>query len=530
MQDATLTEIFLRFGLAALLGFAIGLERALGEGEEAENRHTGVRDFVLFALTGALAAFIALETGYDFLLPAGFFGFLLLLLSGYWREYLRDRDADPGITTEAAAILAFLLGALVVQDLAGPTAATSVAIAVGILILAVLSQAGPIAAFRRHVRRFELDAALKLLVISFIVLPILPRVSLDRYIALPLGEVRAVEPARGLVVVATSPGAARRTGERLGVYVEGGGYVGEAEVAAAGPERLRLRLPQAALEHLRPGMKLRAEFALRPLSVMLSAIQPYKVWLIVILVSFVSFIGYVLVKVFGSRAGIGLTGLVGGLASSTATTLSFARRSLESPALNRHFAVAVLLASTVMFPRLLMQIAVVNPALMLRMGVPVLVMAGTGFALAGWCFVRERREAPESEALTLSNPFSLKAALQFALVFAVILMITRLAIAYLGDAWLPVVALVSGLTDADAIAFSVSDAQQAGLITLDWAAFNAVLGAIANTFMKLLLILSLGDRGLFKKLVVPVVVVGVAGLASAWLYYDLPWTLAPGAG
>ena len=249
-------------------------------------------------------------------------------------------------------------------------------------------------------------------------------------------------------------------------------------------------------------------------------IRPYKIWLIVILVSFISFVGYVLVKVFGSSAGIGLTGLVGGLASSTVTTLSFARRSVESPALNQHFMVAILLASTVMFPRLLMQIAVVNQALMMRMVVPIMVMAGTGFAVAVWYFLRSRKESAEAETLTLSNPFSLKSALNFALVFATILMVTRLAITYLGEAWLPVVALVSGLTDADAIAFSVSDAQQDGLISLDWAAFNAVLGAIANTFMKLMLVYSLGDKGLFKKLIGPVVIIGIAGLGSAFLYYD----------
>ena len=64
---------------------------------------------------------------------------------------------------------------------------------------------------------------------------------------------------------------------------------------------------------------------------MLSALRPYRIWLIVVLVSFISFVGYVLIKLLGSSAGIGLTGLIGGLASSTVTTLSFARRSVETP-------------------------------------------------------------------------------------------------------------------------------------------------------------------------------------------------------
>ena len=100
-------------------------------------------------------------------------------------------------------------------------------------------------------------------------------------------------------------------------------------------------------------------------------------------------------------------------------------------------------------------------------------------------------------------------------------MATRLAITYLGEAWLPVVAIVSGLTDADAIAFSLSDAQRSGLISLDWASFNVVLGALSNTFMKLFLVFSLGDRGLFKHLLLSVLVMGAAGIITMLLYYDL---------
>jgi uncharacterized membrane protein (DUF4010 family) len=272
---------------------------------------------------------------------------------------------------------------------------------------------------------------------------------------------------------------------------------------------------------LQPGTELRAEVGLRVLTVMLSAIQPYKVWLIVILVSFVSFIGYVLVKIFGSSAGIGLTGLVGGLASSTVTTLSFARRSKESPGLNRDFAIAIILASTIMFPRLLLQIAVVNLQMMLRMAVPVLIMTITGMAVAAFYYFRPRERAGKNETLALSNPFSLKSSITFALVFASILMLTRLAITYLGDAWLPLVALISGLTDADAIAFSVSDAEQAGLISLDWAAFNVVIGAIANTLMKLFLVFTLGDRQLFKNLLGAVLIIVASGLISSFLFFDL---------
>ena len=513
INDPPLVDIFLRFGLAALLGFAIGLERTMGVDDKSQS-HTGLRDFVLFGLLGAVSTFIAMELESVLVFLAGTCVFTVLLFSGYWRDFLRAPDGDPGITTEAAAVLTFFLGALAVEG------EMVTAIAVGIVILAVLSQGMALGAFTRNVKRFELEAALKLLVISFIILPILPHTSLDQYLSLPLGEVKQVQQADRQVTLELVPGIAYELGEQVRIYDGEAGAIGNLEVQAISPSEMIGRYRGDNFESIQTGVKLRSEFGIQVVSVMLSAVRPYKVWLIVILVSFISFVGYVLVKVFGSSAGIGLTGLVGGLASSTVTTLSFARRSLESPALNQHFAVAILLASTVMFPRLLMQIAVVNQALMMRMVVPIMVMAVTGVGVAIWYFIRARKDSSEAESLTLSNPFSLKSALSFALVFASILMITRLAITYLGEAWLPVVALVSGLTDADAIAFSVSDAQQDGLITLDWAAFNAVLGAIANTFMKLMLVYSLGDKGLFRKLLGPVVIIGCAGLGSAFFYYD----------
>jgi len=149
--------------------------------------------------------------------------------------------------------------------------------------------------------------------------------------------------------------------------------------------------------------------------------------------------------------------------------------------------------------------------------------------MAGILYFRSRQPDTESANVEFTNPFSLKSAVSFGLVFAGILMFTRLATFYLGDAWLPVVAIVSGLTDADAIAFSVSSLQASGLIHIDWAAFNLVLGAISNTFMKLFLVLGLGDRALFKKLLGPFVIIGIVGLATMLLYYDLSAAL-PAAG
>ena len=511
MHDLPLTEVFARFGLTVLLGFMIGLER---DTSDNKNPHTGLRDFVLFALLGATSAYAAVLLESVVVVIIGFVGFMVLLFSGFWAEYHRHEDREPGVTTETAAIMTYFLGVLVMHGI------QVVAIALSIVVLVVLSQTKAIGKFRSSVQRFELDAALKLLIITFIVLPVLPHKPLDEYATISMGQIIETNPANQSLLINLVPGVEYEAGDSVRIYIPDGASLGTVTINEFDGSQVRGVYEGTSFARLGTGNTIDAEFGIPFVSVMLSAINPYKVWIIVILVSFISFIGYVLVKIFGSRAGIGLTGLVGGLASSTVTTLSFARRSRETPALNTLFAIAVILASTVMFPRLLMQIAVVNRALMERMAVPIAVMAVTGVLVAAWYFLRSREKSQASQTLSLHNPFSLKSAITFAMVFATILMVTRLAITYLGNAWLPLVAVVSGLTDADAIAFSVSDAEQAGLISLDWAAFNVVLGAVANTFMKLLLVLSLGDRGLFKQLLGAVIIIGVAGLASAFFYYD----------
>ncbi|MBI2969397.1 MAG: MgtC/SapB family protein [Gammaproteobacteria bacterium] len=509
-HDALLT-LFMRLGIAALLGFLIGLEREMGA---QPNPHGGIRDFVMFALLGAVSALAAIMFDNAWLILVGFLGVLTLVVSGYWITVLRNPSEDSGITTEVAAVLTFFMGVLAMKG------ALALAVALGILVLAVLSQKVAIRGFGKSVQRFELDAALQFLIITFIVLPILPNRTLDAYFTLPVGTVTSVEPAAQILSIKPARGYAFSAGSAVTVYSSAQGRLGELTVGRVGSDEVSGHFEGDDLTRIAPGTDLRGPIGVEFISTLLSALNPYKIWLIVVLVSFVSFVGYVLIKIMGTGAGIGLTGLIGGLASSTVTTLSFSRRSVEMPQWNRNFAVAVILASSVMFPRLLLQIGIVNQALMKNMAVPILVMGATGLVMAGFFYLRRPSQATEPGEMSFSNPFSLKSAITFGLVFATILMVTRLAIAYLGEAWLPLIAVVSGLTDADAIAFSLSDAQQAGIISLDWASFNLVLGALSNTFMKLFLVSTLGHRGLFKNLLAAFLIIGAAGIVTMYFYYE----------
>jgi uncharacterized membrane protein (DUF4010 family) len=505
-----LLALFMRLAIAALLGFMIGLERTYWG---RPNPHGGIRDFVMFTLLGAVSGLAAIIFDNTWLIVAGFAGFLVLLVSGYWLDARRNPEEDTGITTEMAAVLSFFLGVLIVKGV------LALSIAVGILLLVVLSQKPIIEAFGKRIERFELSAALQFLIITFIVLPVLPNKTLDVYFTLPMGEVIAVDQETHLISIKPHKAYQFDAAAPFSLYTEQG-RVGELSIRHADADEVFGHVESTDVSGLRPGVALRGPLGVDFISTLLSALNPYKIWLIVVLVSLVSFVGYVLIKVLGTGAGIGLTGLVGGLASSTVTTLSFARRSMEMPQLNRNFAVAVVLASSVMFPRLLLQIGIVNQALMKNMAVPILVMGATGLLLAVIFFYSARRKTVVSQEMSFSNPFSLKSAITFGLVFATILMVTRLAIEYLGEAWLPVIAIVSGLTDADAIAFSLSDAQQAGVISLDWASFNLVLGALSNTFMKLFLVFTLGHRGLFKNLLAAFLIIGAVGIVTMYFYYD----------
>ena len=503
-----LLQVFVQFGLAGLVGFLLGLEREMSA---KEGYQIGIRDFVFFALLGATSAFIAGQFSNAWIIIAVLAGVIVVLTTQYWANHRED----IGITTEVAAVLTFLLGVLLVME------ATELAIAIAIVASTILFQKEMIRSLKTRIQTYELGAVLKFLVITFIILPVLPRQTLDTYISTVVGEVSAIDIDTQTVEISMEPWKSVETGDKVLLYGPNWQLAGTVTVTSTYRETARAVYTGENFDNITDGNIARIPFGIEFINTALSALKLYKLWLIVVLVSFISFIGYILIKLIGSGAGIGLTGLVGGLVSSTVTTLSFARRSKESPALNKSFAVAVILAASIMFPRLLVEIGVVNITLMKSMALPILVMGLTGLCIAGYYFIRSQRAEPEIQSMQFDNPFSLKSSINFALVFALILVITRLATTYLGTAWLPLVAIVSGLTDADAIAFSISDAQQAGMITTEWASFNLVLGALSNTFMKLFLVFTLGHRALFKHLLVSFLVIGTVGIVTMVFYYDM---------
>ncbi|MGM0654574.1 MAG: MgtC/SapB family protein [Thermodesulfobacteriota bacterium] len=499
---------FINFGLAALVGFAIGLERDMAG---SKNPHAGTRDFILIPLIGAVSGYLSQYFQSPWIIMGGFIGTLSFLLSGYWI----DRKHDTGITTEVAMILTFFLGVLIIIGF------KEMAISISIVILVILSHKKAIQSFTNKLHRFELQAAIKFLVITFIIFPVFPNQPLSDYMKSTLGTVETYDESSRTLSIQMDYIPSLQSGDVIILYNSSGERLGPYTVKTNKKKIVRGIFQKDIENQPVKGDTLEKSIEIIWLYNILKALNPHKIWLIVILVSFISLVGYIAVKILGPGAGIGLTGFIGGLASSTVTTVSFAKRSLESPAFNRSFAVAILLASAIMFPRLLLEIAIVNQAMLKKIALPIGIMGITGIILALYFSLKRKKENPENTtSMQLANPFCLKSAITFGAIFSTILVLTRLATVYLGDQWLPVVSVISGLVDVDAIAFSLSDAQKAGIISLDWASLNLVIGAISNTLVKLFYVFTLGDRRLFRQLAISFIIVCISGIIIVAFYYD----------
>ncbi|MBW6474665.1 MAG: MgtC/SapB family protein [Anaerolineaceae bacterium] len=213
--------------------------------------------------------------------------------------------------------------------------------------------------------------------------------------------------------------------------------------------------------------------------------NPFQIWLMVVLVSGIGFSGYVMMKLLGASRGINLTGIFGGLASSTATTISFSSASREYPEMSKYYANAVVLASTVMFPRIFILILIIHPPLAMKVLIPLLLMLLTGLITI---FFVQRNDRKKEEAVhpefTITNPLKLSTAIKFGLFFAVILIMVEYAQRYLGTSGVYLTSLVAGLTDVDAISLSLSRLANRSQIALDVAGSAVIIAALVNTITK----------------------------------------------
>jgi uncharacterized membrane protein (DUF4010 family) len=248
----------------------------------------------------------------------------------------------------------------------------------------------------------------------------------------------------------------------------------------------------------------------------LDVINPSKIWLMVVLISGLNFASYLLVKVVGAEHGIGLTGLLGGLVSSTAVTLGFAQRSRQKPAQVSQLALGILVAWTVMFFRVVVLVAAVDRSLVARVA---LAMLGFGLPSLAICWLLWRRQRP-SEKASLSageNPFELGEAIRFGMLFGLITFVAKAAQVYLGDAGLYLAGAVAGLTDVDAISLSMAQLALADPSNAEPAARTIVIAVASNTLFKAGMVGFLGAAGLRRIILPATALILVGAIASGVL-------------
>ena len=410
-----LSELLTRFGIALAIGLLIGIERE----REKPGTFAGIRTIPLITLLGCASALISDEFA-PYMFPAAFAILAAFVLRSY---ILMGTTASPGITTEVASLLSYVLGGLVWWGL------TAFAAAMAVVIVLLLAAKEPLHRLSNHVGHHDIIAAMQFGVLTLVILPILP----DR---------------------------------------------------TFGP---------------------------------LDVLNPHTIWMMVIFIAGVNLVGYALVKMLGSNQGITLAGLLGGIASSTALTVGFARRSRGEGNLARPFALAILIASTIMFARVLVIVASISAPLGRILLAPMAGIMAVGVLLCFGFWYALRRQSDyktESGSVPVSNPLEIWTALQFGLLFGLILFVSKAAQTFTGSSGILLSSSIAGLADMDAIALSLASLVDSGSVPAETAAKGVILAALTNTAMKASLVAVIGIPSLRRYLVPAFGMLIIAGLIT----------------
>ncbi len=242
----------------------------------------------------------------------------------------------------------------------------------------------------------------------------------------------------------------------------------------------------------------------------LNVLNPYSIWLMVVLVSGISFLGYVMIKVLGPRQGLIVSGLLGGLVSSTAVTASFSQRSRDEPELAVPMAMAIAVSWTTMFLRVLVVVGILHWPLLRLLWPTFLASTLVGLGYAALSLRRASRTT--AHEIAYDNPFQITPALKFGLIYAVVLVVARAAQEYLGDAGVYLSSAAAGLVDLNAISLSLARMTVRGSVAVELAAQGLVIAAVANTLVKGGIVLTGGAPGL-RRALWPVLALMVAAAA-----------------
>ncbi|MEW5849620.1 MAG: MgtC/SapB family protein [Myxococcota bacterium] len=250
----------------------------------------------------------------------------------------------------------------------------------------------------------------------------------------------------------------------------------------------------------------------------LGTINPFKVGWMVVLIAGIGFVGYVAVRALGPGKGLGLTGLVGGLVSSTAVTLSFSGRARREPELAPSCALAIISASSIMFGRVLVEVGVVHFALVRPLLLPLGAMAVAGALASAYFFRRAQISAATTGELDVQNPFELSSALKFGALFVAVLFLSKLATTHLGQGGTYLAGVLAGTTDVDAITLSMANLAREGLDPTV-AVTTIILGTASNTMVKAGVAVVIGGWAFGRRVLlafVGILSAGALGVLALW--------------
>lgn len=219
-------------------------------------------------------------------------------------------------------------------------------------------------------------------------------------------------------------------------------------------------------------------------------IRPRELWILVLLFSGLSFVGFIAQRLAGA-AGYPLTGLLGGLVSSTAVTLTFARTSRAHPAQAPPLATGAVAASTILFARVAVAVAVLNAALVPTLAGLLWAPFAAGLAALGLAW--RQMDGPRAAPPALRNPLQFRAALEMAALFQAVLYAVDFARSWLGEGGLMAGGFVLGLTDVDALTLAMTRSVSGGT-SIDLACRAILMGVIANCLMKGGIAVIVGER------------------------------------
>ncbi|MBI4873419.1 MAG: MgtC/SapB family protein [Acidobacteria bacterium] len=243
--------------------------------------------------------------------------------------------------------------------------------------------------------------------------------------------------------------------------------------------------------------------------------SPHRVWLFVILVSSISYVGYFLQKFLGAGRGLTLAGVLGGIASTTAATTAFAKDAAENPANLKPLWRASTIANTVWFPRVLAILFVMNPALAMASLAPLAAMTAAGLALSFFLARREAQPGKES-SVPVGNPFRLAPALKFGVLFTLILLAGKASAAEFGTDAIYWASIIAGSFDVDAVAVTLCDLLGGNRTSLEVASAALLLALASNAVLKSALAFYAGTRAFGWRVAAAFSVMFAAG-AGVWL-------------